>query len=451
MDLNDAQDRTTVLQSKLYQAARSNPQRRFHQLYDKLFREDVLWSAWYQVKGNRGAPGIDGVSIAAIDASGAAQYLEDLGRQLRQQEYTPSSVRRVEIPKSNGKVRQLGIPTVRDRIVQAAAKLILEPIFEADFKPTSFGFRPGIGQPEALASVHKSAQDGYQFVVDADIEGFFDNLDHERLMVALRRRVSDGSVLRLIYRWLKIGVYVGLVFSDSDQGTPQGGVISPLLANIYLHALDVAFSDPTKGFIGRLTRFADDLIIQCGTRQHAERALKWLASALDEHGLRLSAAKTAIVKDGLEGFDFLGFHHRRAPARPGKGKASCNLRWPSNRSAQKFRDHIKELLARCGRIKVASEWRELQAELNRYIRGWGSYFRNSQGLHVFEELDWYVQERVARYLARCQPTGKRRKPRKWQSYADWLAGRRGILRLSSSEGWSPNPYRGVANVRWKAV
>jgi RNA-directed DNA polymerase len=253
MNLKDAQEKTTVLQSKLYKVAKQAPRRRFHQLYDKLFREDVLWSAWYQVRANRGAPGIDGISIADIEALGAPQYLSDLGRELHQQTYKPQPVRRVEIPKANGKMRKLGIPTVRDRIVQAAAKLVLEPIFEADFKPVSFGFRPGMGQPEALTSVHWAAQNGYRFVVDADIEGFFDNLDHEQMMEALRRRISDGAVSRLIHYWLKAGVYVGFLWNETDQGTPQGGVISPLLANIYLHGLDASFEDPAKWLQKRQT------------------------------------------------------------------------------------------------------------------------------------------------------------------------------------------------------
>ena len=226
MDLKDALEKTTVLQSKLYQAAKENPERRFHQLYDKLFREDVLWSAWRQVRSNGGSPGLDGVRITDIEEARVDPYLAALRHEIHQQTYRPQPVRRVAIPKSNGKMRQLGIPTVRDRIVQTAAKLILEPIFEADFAPTSHGFRPGMGQPEALAAVNQNARDGLRFIVDADIEGFFDNLDHERMMEALRRRISDGAMLRLIYRWLKAGISAGFYWDETEQGTPQGGVIS---------------------------------------------------------------------------------------------------------------------------------------------------------------------------------------------------------------------------------
>ena len=451
MNLKDAREKTTVLQSKLYQTALKDPRRRFHQLYDKLFREDVLWSAWDQVRRNGGAPGIDGIRIADIEEAGVAQYLTILADELRRQAYLPPGVRRVEIPKGKGKTRLLGIPTVRDRIVQTAVKLVLEPIFEADFSPSSFGFRPGVGQPEALAGVHENARAGYRFVVDADIEGFFDHLDHDHMMACLRRRISDGAVLRLIYRWLKAGICVGFFREEADQGTPQGGVISPLLANIYLHGLDEAFTDPAKGFLGRLTRYADDLLIQCGSERHADRALTWLSSTLSQCGLRLSAAKTSIVNDAVEGFDFLGFHHRRVASTLGARALNYNLRWPSRKACQKFRDQIKALLGKAVWVKGVLEWRSLEAKLNAYLRGWGGYFRRSQGHRVLAKLDWYVQERVARYLARCQPSGKRRKRRRWQSFAQWLSTRGGLLRLSSPAGWTANTYRGMANIRWKAV
>jgi RNA-directed DNA polymerase len=447
MDLKDAQEKTTVLQTKLYQAAKGNPKRRFHQLYDKLFREDVLWSAWHQVRNNGGSAGIDGVQIDTIEDTGVAAYLSALGAKLHDQTYRPQPLRRVEIPKSNGKMRQLGIPTVADRIVQAAAKLILEPIFEADFEPTSYGFRPGIGQPDALNAINQNARGGFHFVVDADIEGFFDNLDHERMMELLRQRISDGAVLRLIYRWLKAGVKIGFSWEDTDKGTPQGGVISPLLGNVYLNSLDKTFQDRSKGFYGHLVRYADDLVIQCGRLDAAERALKWLTCVLAEMGLRLSAAKTSIVDDTKEGFNFLGFHHRRVMSLNGP----YNMRWPSRRACQKYRDRIKEILKQAGYIHDAGEWHIVCDALNRYIRGWGQYFRHGQGSRVLSKLDWYVNERVARYLARSQPKGKKRKRRTWYYFATWLKEHNSLLRLSYPKQWQTNPYRGQANVRWRAV
>ena len=233
-ETNPPQDKTTVLQSTLYQAAKRAPQRRFHALYDKLSLPYVLQSAWETVRRNDGAAGIDQQTLEQIEAAGVAPFLAEIATSLREKTYRPQPVRRVEIPKGNDptQMRPLGIPTVRDRVVQAAAKLVLEPIFEADFAEVSFGFRPGRGQHDALAVVAENARKGYRWVVDGDIKQFFDTLDHQHLMAALRRRISDGELLRLIYRWLKAGYLWEGRYHDTDQGSPQGGVLSPLLANV---------------------------------------------------------------------------------------------------------------------------------------------------------------------------------------------------------------------------
>jgi RNA-directed DNA polymerase len=255
---NRPQDRTTELQSKLYQAAKRDPSRRFHALYDKLYLPYILQSAWEQVRKNRGAAGIDQQTLEQIEAAGVPVFLLEIAQALREKRYRPQPVRRVLIPKDGGKTRPLGIPTVRDRVVQAAAKLLLEPIFEADFEGTaSFGFRPGLGPQEALAAVADNARQGYRWVVDADIEQFFDTLDHQQRMAALGRRISDGEVLRLIYRWLKAGYLADGSHHDTDAGSPQGGVLSPLWANVYLHAFDRE-QQAQKSFVGRLVRYADD-------------------------------------------------------------------------------------------------------------------------------------------------------------------------------------------------
>jgi RNA-directed DNA polymerase len=259
---NPPVDRTTELQSKLYQAAQRDPSRRFHALYDKLSLSYVLWSGWEQVRQNRGAAGIDQQTLAEIEALGVEAFLVEIAQALREKTYRPVPVRRVMIPKGDGKQRPLGIPTVRDRVVQAAAKLVLEPIFEADFEGTpSFGFRPGLGPHDALDAVAEHARQGYRWVVDADIEQFFDTLDHQQLMTALRRRISDGEVLRLIYRWLKAGYVWEGSYHDTDRGSPQGGVLSPLLANVYLHAFDRE-QRQQKSYLGRLVRYADDFVIR---------------------------------------------------------------------------------------------------------------------------------------------------------------------------------------------
>jgi RNA-directed DNA polymerase len=260
---NPSIDRTTELQSKLYQAAQRDPQRRFHALYDKLSLSYVLQSAWELVRQNKGAAGIDRQTLGDIEAQGVPEFLAEIAQGLQDKTYRPQPVRRVEIPKPGEPTRSrpLGIPTVRDRVVQAAAKLLLEPIFEADFEGTSFGFRPEKGARNALEAVYQTSRQGYRWVVDADIEQFFDQLDHQTLMAALRRRISDGEVLRLIYRWLKAGYLWEGQYHDTDQGSPQGGVLSPLLANVYLHGFDQA-QRTQKAFIGRLTRYADDFVIR---------------------------------------------------------------------------------------------------------------------------------------------------------------------------------------------
>lgn len=260
---NPPQDRTTVLQSKLYQAAKGDPSRPFHALYDKLFSGYVLQSAWELVRRNDGAAGIDRQTLADIEAQGVPAFLAGIAQSLQDKTYRPQPVPRVEIPKRGDptRTRPLGIPTVRDRVVQAAAKLLLEPIFEADFEGVSFGFRPEKGPLDALEAVYHHSRRGYRWVVDADIQQFFDTLDHQTLMAALRRRISDGEVLRLIYRWLKAGYLWEGEFHHTDQGSPQGGVLSPLLANVYLHGFDQAHGTQ-KSFLGRLTRYADDFVIR---------------------------------------------------------------------------------------------------------------------------------------------------------------------------------------------
>jgi len=250
---NPSEERTTVLPSKLYQAAKREPERRFHALHDQLSLSYLLQSAWEWVKRNRGAAGIDPQTLAEIEADGVPEFLAGVAQSLRDKTYRPQPVRRVLIPKGEGKTRPLGIPTGRDRVVQAAGKRLLEPIFEADFEGCSFGFRPERGARDAWEAVYQHSRQGYRWVVDADIQPFFDQLDHQTLMAALRRRISDGELLRLIYRWLKAGYLWEGEYHDTDQGSPQGGVLSPLLANVYLHGFDPA-QRIQKAFLGRLTR-----------------------------------------------------------------------------------------------------------------------------------------------------------------------------------------------------
>lgn len=450
---NQPQDRTTVLQTKLHEAAKADKARRFHALHDKLYLPYVLQSAWELVRRNKGAAGIDGEAISDIEAYGVERFLTETAQAVREKTYRPTPVRRVYIPKGDGRLRPLGIPTVRDRVVQAAAKLVLEPIFEADFEGCSFGFRPGIGQHDALAAVKEHSQAGYRWVVDADIEGFFDNLDHQELMSALRRRIGDGEMLRLIYRWLKAGYVFEDEYHNTDQGSPQGGVLSPLLANVYLHSFDEAFAHQ-KAFIGRLTRFADDFVIQCGTEDMARRALTWASEQLAKLKLRLHQGKTRVVNDRAVGFDFLGFYHRRVilagHSRRGAGKESHGvLRWPGADTRAEFRAEVRRRLGPVGGLRA--RWKEVMRDLGDYLTGWWHYYRHGQSTKVFSTLDYFVHARVARDLARGQPTGKHRRPRRWGYYSQRLKDWGRLPRLLSLKAKDVQAYRGRARVPWRAV
>jgi RNA-directed DNA polymerase len=447
---NPPEDRTIVLQSKLYQAAQRDPQRRFHALYDRLSLSYVLQSAWEAVRQNQGAAGIDQQTLVDIEAAGVPEFLVEIAQSLRDKTYRPQPVRRVEIPKPGDPIRTrpLGIPTVRDRVVQAACKLLLEPIFEADFEGTSFGFRPEKGARGALEAVYQASRQGYRWVVDADIQQFFDQLDHQTLMAALRRRISDGEVLRLIYRWLKAGYLWEGQYHETDQGSPQGGVLSPLLANVYLHGFDQA-QRTQKAFIGRLTRYADDFVIQCGTAAQAGRALEWTREQLARVGLTLHPAKTRVVNDREEGFDFLGFHHRRVLLTGSQRESRGVLRWPSKKACRQFREQVRVLVGPPGRLRREPE--ECQRRLGQFLQGWKHYFRHGESARTFAKLDEFVTERVARNLARSQPSGKKRQRRSWWKIANELE-REGVLPKLARRGTEAlQAMRGRAKARWRAV
>jgi RNA-directed DNA polymerase len=394
---NDAPDKVRVLQRKLYRAAKQARGRRFHALMDEVHRRDVLERAFEEVARNKGAAGIDGQTIDDIRQSGVEAFLSVLEIELREGAYRPLPVRRVMIPKAAGGERALGIPAVRDRVVQAAVKIIIEPIFEADFRDCSFGFRPQRSARQAQVRIRRHIQrERRHVVVDADIEGFFDNLDRSILARALRERISDRRVLALIDRWLRAGVLAEGSLLHPETGTPQGGVISPLLANVYLHALDRAWEE-RHGRLGQLTRYADDLVICCWKPSQARRARDALASELAALGLRLSAHKTRIVTlevDG-EGFEFLGFHYRRVLSRSsGKPYIAC---WPSRKAMAAARQRVRDLtpLRRLGLPAIM-----VVQDLNRFLRGWGAYFRTGNSTQQFHALDRYVFWRLARFMTR---------------------------------------------------
>lgn len=386
--------------------------RKWYSLYDKVFSVKNLSAAWEKVRSNKGAPGCDGQTVAQF-ASHEEEHLQALHEQLKDKTYHPRPVKRVEIPKPGGGKRPLGIPTVRDRIVQQAVLQILQPIFEAKFSDYSHGFRPERGCATALSIVDRALKLGYEWIVDADIEKFFDTVDHEVLLDAVHEEVTDGSVLRLIRMFLESGVLMGGgELEPTEIGTPQGGPLSPLLANIYLHPLDAAMEESGFG----LVRYADDFVIFTKARQRAEEALELATSVLAGLKLRLNLEKTRIAAIG-EGFDFLGFYYFRDP----KGNLQKVV---SKKSLKRFRDEIRKRTKRhagqkrpkakrctARRLKQNQRVQEMIEWVNEYVRGWHWYFKavETTWRDYFREFDGFVRRRL-----RCAITGRYAKDRRWQ-------------------------------------
>lgn len=390
------------LQHKLYRKAKAEPGYRFYLLYDKIYREDILRYAYQLARANQGAPGVDGQTFEEIETKGFEEWILGLQRELRTKTYQPQPVRRVLIPKPGGGERPLGIPIVRDRVVQAAAKLVLEPIFEADLEPQAYGYRPRRRAQEAIEQVHKLLCEGYTEVVDADLSKYFDTIPHRELLQCVARRVVDRDVLRLVKQWLKVPVeerdeqgrrrWSG--GKGSSRGTPQGGVISPLLANLYMNRF-LKYWRMTKreeAFQAQVINYADDFVIL--SRNRAKEAREWTRQAMLQLGLTLNEAKTSLKQARTERFDFLGYtfgpHRYRKDGHKYLGAS------PSQKSVSRLKQKVRELLEPSN----VGSWEEVRDRLNRRLKGWSAYFHYGTRLMAYRAVDNYVYERVRYFLRR---------------------------------------------------
>jgi group II intron reverse transcriptase/maturase len=425
------------LQHALYRAAKADPGRRFHSLWDKVLRRDVLWRAWFAVRRNNGAPGIDRTTLADVEEYGVSRLLEELAQDLRDGRYRPLPARRVFIPKpaAPGEFRPLSIPTVRDRIVQAACKIVLEPVFEADFLPCSFGFRPKRSAHDALQVLIDESWRGRRWVVETDIANCFEAIPKDELMRAVEERICDQSVLRLLRAILRAGVMQDGQVHRPVTGTPQGGVVSPLLANVYLHRIDRAWDERQHGV---LVRYADDALVMCKSRQQAEAALARLRALLADLGLEPKEAKTRIVhlEVGGEGFDFLGFHHRLvlSQGRAGAKGVTFLARWPTKKAMQHARDRVRELTLRSRLLLPVAV---VVDDVNRFLRGWAAYFRYGNSADHFDKISRYARMRLVIFIAKRH---RRSRAFGWWVVAFASPNQLGLVNLTGTVA-APRPFR----------
>jgi RNA-directed DNA polymerase len=415
------------LQRKLYIKAKQEPNYRFYSLYDKIYREDILAHAYELAKANQGAPGIDHQSFEEIESGGRQKWLAGLREELCQRTYQPQPVRRVAIPKANGGERPLGIPTIRDRVAQTAAKLVLEPIFEADLEPNAYGYRPKRSAQDAVREVHKLICDGYTDVVDADLSKYFDNIPHSELLQSVARRIADGRMLHLLKMWLKAPVEERdekgnrKLTGGQSKGTPQGGVASPLLANLYMNRFLKHWRRQGKGeqYRAHIVNYADDFVIL--SRGKAEEARQWTQAVMTRLGLTLNEQKTCIRNAKQESFDFLGYTFGpRYWWKTGKPYLAAS---PSKKAIQRLKEGVYEML----RPGENDRWEEVRDRLNAKLRGWQNYFRYGSLNKAYRIVDGYVYQCVRHFLRRRHHDTNSRGTRPFSDQV--VYGERGVYRF----------------------
>lgn len=420
---NNTKEKVRKLQRKLYQSAKANSNRKFHALYDKVYRIDILKEAWNKVKSNKGSAGIDKQTIFDIEIIGVDKVLEELQNELVSGSYNPPAVKRTEIPKGKSATRPLGIPTVKDRIVQTATKLVIEPIFEADFKDNSFGFRPKRNQHQALAVIKRACNNKGNYVLDADIKGYFNNINHDKLMLLVEKRINDKRVLKLVRKWLKAGIMIDGVKVDSEVGAPQGSSISPLLSNLYLDYLDTVW-ERHFSHLGVLVRFADDFVIICKNKKSIDHSLAVINEVMKRLDLQLNVEKTKVVNlwGGKEGFTFLGYHHKKTRKLTRTGREYYTTeRWICEEKRDRIKDVVRDVT---GKSKGFWDLDAMIKMLNLKIVGWRNYYGLSP-VRVLRRMDNFIRHRLILWY------NKKRKRRKLHKYYDvWrLLYSKGLKRL----------------------